>query len=91
MRRFFVHKSPLDPIVGGLEGRKTWLGRGEFTPTNSGVRWASRMPVHARLIAQHLFFTSLKSAMGGAAGVFFLSFFLFPQTALALEGFLLVL
>ena len=47
-RKTFLHKSPLELIVGGFEAIKTWRGRGGFTPTNSGIKWTDRMPVHAR-------------------------------------------
>ena len=43
-----LFKLRLEPIVAWFEAIKTWRGRGEFTPTNSGIKWPDRMPVHAR-------------------------------------------
>ena len=55
LRRLFAYKSLLEPIVEGFEAIKTWGEAGGFTPTNSGVEWTDRMPIHARFTVFSLF------------------------------------
>ena len=47
LRRFLLHNSLLEPIVGGFEHLETWgIDRG-IRGVNYFVEWTDRMPIHA--------------------------------------------
>ena len=70
----FAYKWALEAMFCWFEASETCPVRGGFGWFNPGVEWASGMPVHVRFTAQHIYLTSLKSAVGNAAGAFVFEF-----------------
>ena len=47
LRRFLLHNSLLEPIVGGFEHLEMWGIDGGIRGFNYFVEWTDRMPIHA--------------------------------------------